>query len=62
MSRLPVLSSRQVIIALTRAGFEDAPKKGKGSHIAMMKRSLGITRLVIVPKNKSYQEARYEQF
>ena len=53
MSRLPILSSKKVITALIRAGFEDAPRKGKGSHIALVKRTSGATRLVIVPKKKS---------
>jgi len=53
MSRVPVLSSTQVIKALRAAGFEDAPKKGKGSHIALMKRDRKRLRLVIVPKRKS---------
>ena len=53
MSRLPILSSKKVITALIRAGFEDAPRKGKGSHIALVKRTSGTTRLVIIPKKKS---------
>ena len=53
MSRLPILSSKKVITVLIRAGFEDAPRKGKGSHIALVKRTSGTTRLVIVPKKKS---------
>ena len=32
MTKLPILSSKKVIKALQAAGFEDAPKKGKGSH------------------------------
>ncbi|NIM04706.1 MAG: addiction module toxin, HicA family [Armatimonadetes bacterium] len=51
--RLPSLSGGQVIAALRKAGFEDAPRRGKGSHRAMMKReSSGRTRLVIVPDRK----------
>ena len=53
MSKIPVLSSKQVIKALRAAGFEDAPKKGKGSHIALMKRDPKRLRLVIVPRRKS---------
>ena len=53
MSKIPVLSSKEVIKALRAAGFEDAPKKGKGSHIALMKRDSKRVRLVIVPKRKS---------
>lgn len=32
MSRLPVLSSREVIKALNHAGFVELPDRGKGSH------------------------------
>jgi len=49
MTKLPVLSTREVLEALRAAGFEDAPKRGKGSHIAMVKRYQERTRLVIIP-------------
>jgi predicted RNA binding protein YcfA (HicA-like mRNA interferase family) len=52
VKKLPALSSRELVKALRRAGFEDAPKRGKGSHIALTKRTPGITRLVIVPDRK----------
>jgi len=32
VSRLPSLSSKQIIKALRRAGFTEAPDRGKGSH------------------------------
>jgi len=51
--KLPVLSAKQVIKALRSAGFEDAPKRGKGSHVALVKRDRERTRLVIVPDRKS---------
>jgi len=51
--KLPILSSKQVITALRVAGFEDAPKRGKGSHSAMVKRTAAGTRLVIIPDRKS---------
>lgn len=35
--RLPLLSSKKVINALKRNGFAYAPKRGKGSHVAMIK-------------------------
>jgi len=35
MTKLPSLSSKEVIKALRSAGFENAPKRGKGSHIAL---------------------------
>ncbi len=53
MSKLPIISSKQVIKALRAAGFEDAPKRGKGSHSALVKRSPGKVRIVIVPESKA---------
>ena len=50
--RLPSLSSRQIISALRRAGFEEAPHRSKGSHRAMVLRS-DPPRLVIIPDRKS---------
>ena len=52
MTKLPILSSKQVIQTLRAMGFEDAPKRGKGSHIAMVKRTAAGTRLVIIPERK----------
>jgi predicted RNA binding protein YcfA (HicA-like mRNA interferase family) len=53
MTKLPILSSKDVIKVLRSAGFEDAPKRGKGSHIALIKRSVEGLRLVIIPKTQS---------
>ena len=53
MKKLPSLSSKELIKALRRAGFEDAPKRGKGSHEALVKSAPGITRLVVVPDRKA---------
>ncbi len=51
--RLPLLSSKEVISALKRDGFLYAPKRGKGSHIALKKTDdHGKSRLVIIPKRK----------
>ena len=51
--RLPPLSSRRLIAALRRAGFEDAPRRGKGSHRALTRRDPdGRVRLVIVPERR----------
>jgi len=51
--RLPLLSSKKAISALKRGGFIYAPKRGKGSHAALIKTDEeGKSRLVIVPKNK----------
>ena len=49
MSRLPALSSRRIIQALRKAGFVEAPKRGKGSHLAFVRHGPSGTRLVIVP-------------
>jgi len=54
MTRLPVVSSDDVISALRRRGFVYAPKRGKGSHVALYRADeTGRTRLVIVPKRKN---------
>ena len=37
MTRLPSLSSKELIAALRRAGAKDAPHKGKGSHRALVR-------------------------
>jgi len=52
MTKLPSLSSKQVIKALRFAGFEDAPRRGKGSHIALVKKETEQTLLVIIPRKK----------
>ncbi|MCG7852411.1 MAG: type II toxin-antitoxin system HicA family toxin [Methanosarcinaceae archaeon] len=54
MKKLPIVSSKEVIKALKKAGFEYAPKRGKGSHIAMMKTKGAFSpRLVIIPDRKN---------
>lgn len=54
MDRLPALSSREVIAVLRRAGCLDAPRRGKGSHRAFVRRTPdGLIRLVIVPQSAS---------
>jgi predicted RNA binding protein YcfA (HicA-like mRNA interferase family) len=51
MKKLPVVSSDEVIKALKRGGFAYAPKRGRGSHTALIKiDENGCTFLVIVPK------------
>lgn len=52
MPKLPVVSSKKIIRALQKNGFEYAPKRGKGSHAAFVKRDKEKTRLVIVPDAK----------
>ena len=51
--RLPSLSSKQIIQTLRKAGFSEAPDRGKGSHRAFVKRDpTGKIRLVIVPQGR----------
>lgn len=52
MPKLPILSSKEVIKILRKAGFDYAPKRGKGSHTALFKKAKNKTQLVIVPYNK----------
>ena len=49
MPKLPVVSSRQIIRILKKVGFDAAPKRGKGSHLAFMRKDSDRVRLVIVP-------------
>ena len=50
MTRLPSLSSKQLIAALRRAGAKDAPRKGKGSHRALvLEGENDQVRLIVVP-------------
>jgi len=53
MPKLPVLSSREIMHVLQKSGFEYAPRRGKGSHSAFVKRDKDSTRLVIVPRAKA---------
>lgn len=53
MSKLPGLSSDEVLTALRKIGFVSAPKRGKGSHTALYRSDVsGKTWLVIVPKRR----------
>lgn len=52
MSRLPIVSDKEVIAALKKAGFVYAPKRGKGSHVALYKEHANRKLLVIVPRRK----------
>jgi predicted RNA binding protein YcfA (HicA-like mRNA interferase family) len=50
LTRLPSLSSKELISALRRAGAKDAPRKGKGSHKALVCiDEEDKVRLIIVP-------------
>ena len=50
--KLPVVSSKKVVRALLKSGFQLAPKQGKGSHKAFYRiDGTGRTYLVIVPMN-----------
>ncbi|MBI4802135.1 MAG: type II toxin-antitoxin system HicA family toxin [Elusimicrobia bacterium] len=50
--KLPSLLSQRIIRVLLKAGFEYAPKRGKGSHRAFVKCDDGKFRLVIVPQGR----------
>ena len=53
MSKLPGLSSDEVLKALRKIGFVYAPKRGKGSHVALYRTDAsGKMWLVIVPKRR----------
>jgi predicted RNA binding protein YcfA (HicA-like mRNA interferase family) len=52
MAKLPILSAKDIIRILHHAGFEPAPKRGKGSPLAFVKRTDERTYLVIVPDRK----------
>ena len=53
MRKLPGLSSDEVLKALRRIGVVYAPKRGKGSHVALYRTDTsGKTWLVIVPKRR----------
>jgi len=53
MSKLPGLSSDEVIKALRKIGFVYAPKRGRGSHAALYRTDAnGKTWLVIVPTRR----------
>jgi predicted RNA binding protein YcfA (HicA-like mRNA interferase family) len=45
--RLPSVSTRDVVRAFERAGFQIVPGQGKGSHIAMARENLPNVILVI---------------
>ena len=53
MTKLPLLSSKEVIKTLHNAGFEDAPERGKGNHRALVKRGSDKIPLVILPDGYS---------
>jgi predicted RNA binding protein YcfA (HicA-like mRNA interferase family) len=48
--KLPLLSARKLVKALEKHGFQYAPKRGKGSHVALVRKTKeGDTFLVIIP-------------
>jgi len=51
--KLPSLSSDELIRALKRAGFVYAPRRGKGSHVALYMDTPAGRRLVIVPRREA---------
>jgi len=50
MPKLPVLSGREVIKALSKIGFE--AKRQRGSHIILVKRTKEGKRALVVPNHK----------
>ena len=53
MAKLPIVSSRKIIQVLRKKGFRFAPKRGKGSHLAMIGTDPeGQVHLVIIPERK----------
>ncbi|MHA1244891.1 MAG: type II toxin-antitoxin system HicA family toxin [Candidatus Heimdallarchaeota archaeon] len=51
MTKLPTISATKLIRKLLKGGFQDAPKRGKGSHRALIRIDKeGKIRLVIIPK------------
>lgn len=50
MPKLPVLSGKSVIKALSKVGFREA--RQKGSHIILVKESDGIKKAVVVPNHR----------
>jgi predicted RNA binding protein YcfA (HicA-like mRNA interferase family) len=51
VSKLPSIQSNKIINCLLKAGFDYAPIKGKGSHIALVRTGYhGEKYLVIIPK------------
>ncbi len=53
MGKLPSISSARIIRALRKAGFVEAPDRGRGSHRAFCRTEKnGRHRLAIVPKGK----------
>jgi len=51
VSKLPSVSSDKLLKRLLKAGFDYAPIRGKGSHIALIRIGyLGEKHLVIIPR------------
>ena len=59
MSKLPGLSSDEVLKALRKIGFVYALKRGKGSHVALYRTDTsGKTRLVIFRSDEICRKGR----
>ncbi len=52
MTRLPSVSSTEIIRILRSVGFSEAPHRGKGSDRAFVRRDPTGPRLVVVPQGK----------
>lgn len=61
MSKLSVVSSGKVIKALKKLGFGYAPKRGKGSHVALYKVDKNNRKLlVIIPKRSELPKGDFD--
>ncbi len=49
MTRLPRISAKKLIRKLLSSGFQYAPVKGKGSHVALVRYDKNRPYLVIIP-------------
>jgi predicted RNA binding protein YcfA (HicA-like mRNA interferase family) len=52
MSKLPVLSGRELIKILTKVGFQPARARERGSHIILIKAEAGENKAVVVPNHQ----------
>jgi len=62
MTKLPILSSNKIVKVLKKKGFAPAPKRGKGSHFAFVKKAGGKSRLVIIPAKRKFSGEHYFQY
>jgi predicted RNA binding protein YcfA (HicA-like mRNA interferase family) len=61
MPKLPIISFKDVIRILRHLGFEPAPKRGKGSHSAFVKKTEEKATLSSYPIKMKFPEELYFQ-